>query len=257
MKRLLSLSLLLLLSLVPARAAFAMDVDMVESCMAPPSPVVNVEIVEDAAQFDLTRSAQDLEAFKTEANAGHLPSSYHVQTQSDIRGVTVGNFSARYDVDYRYGDAIASDEVCVSIAAVNVRLTLMPVVYVAREFTDHACWFSEIFGHEAKHVEIDRTFTADYSQTIKDLFAFAFSMPEDYSSGRVRADDVMTMQLMLGNAVDGSLSAILESMIRQRNDAQLAVDNVQEYIRIAQACPDQGIVQAVPTPLPATAPSPR
>jgi hypothetical protein len=222
-----------------------------ESCMAPPQPVVHVDVVEEAALFDMGKNASDLEIFRTEANSGHLPSRYHDEVH-EIKGVTVGNFSASHDVEFRLGEAIASDEGCASIKNINITLRFKPIVYVANEFTDHACWFKEIFEHEARHVKIDRDLTAKYKTQIEETLAFAFKNPTDYSSGRIPPEDIEAARFRLNDAVGGALAASFDSLMREREDKQLTVDNMGEYTRIARACPAAGIEHAKPTPFPIT-----
>lgn len=230
---------------------------MIETCMAPPPPVINVEIVEDAITFDLSKNSEQLEAFKTAADRGHIPSAYHSDKVFDVRGVTVGNFQIDQSVTYRYGDAIASEDVCVSIAAIDVTLTFGAAIYVAREIAEHECWLSQILAHESKHVDADRTVSARYEDKIRDILAFAFSMPSDYSSGRISREDVTVMELLLDNAAQGATEAVFGSLMRERNAAQAEIDTLDEYIRIVQACPDEGVEKAVPTPLPVIPRMPR
>lgn len=223
---------------------------MVESCMAPPPPVINVTIVEDTMTFDLGKDSAHLEAFKTDADHGRIPSAYHSDSAFDVRGATIGNFRINQNVEYRYGDAIASDEVCVSIASINVTLTFSAAIYIASELAGHECWFSQILAHEAKHVAADRAITALYKDKIRDILEFAFNMPGDYSSGRIDSEDVMVTQLMLENAVEGATAAVFGSLMRERNTMQAEIDNLDEYIRIARACPEEGVERATPVPLP-------
>ena len=219
--------------------------------MAPSMPAINVAVIEDAAYFDMTQNARDLEMFRTEANSGHLPSYYH-EKPSQIKGVTVGNFAARHDVDFTLGEALASDEMCISIKNIDVTLRFKPVVYVADEFTDHACWFREILEHEAKHVSIDRELTEKYKSKIEEALMFAFEKTLDYSSGRIDAQDMEGARYKLTAAVDGALAAIFDSLMREREDKQLEIDNIAEYTRIARACPAAGVDEAIPTSFPVT-----
>lgn len=216
------------------------------SCVRPPAPDIKVHVTEDPTYFDLEKSRDDLALFRNEANSGHLPSRYH----GAVGGVMEGRFEAGFDVSYHQGLGAGFDRNCVSINRIDVHLVLEPTIYIASEFKDHACWFSEIFAHESKHVDVDREIAARYIGKIEAALGFAFQEPEDYAFVDVPDDSLAIAERDLEAAVKGAIGEMFGSMLRERMDAQVKIDNADEYIRIARACPSIEQDRVTPTALP-------
>lgn len=217
------------------------------SCVRPPAPDIRVHVTEEPTYFDLEQSQEDLALFRNEANSGHLPSRYH----GAVGGVMEGRFKAGFDMAYHQGKGAGFDNNnCVSIKAIDVRLTLEPTIYIASEFKDHACWFSEIIAHEVKHVDVDRNIADQYTGKIEAALGFALQEPEDYAFVDVPDDSLAIARRDLKAAVKGAIGEMFGSMLRERMAAQLKIDNADEYIRIARACPSIEREQVIPTALP-------
>ncbi len=214
------LGLLALIMFLPAQA---------NGCDQAPYPVVRIRVAETPAEFDLTRSVQELSRMPVGAPSPY-PSHYH----TEVGGVMNGEIAL--DHKETFGGAQAGDKACVMLKQIEITLTISPTIYIASDFQDQTCWFREIFEHESKHVETDRALIKKYQARITDGLNMMLMMPSDYASGWIETSAVEGAQYDMQAGIENALEVLFNTMMRERAEMQREVDSVHEYNRIARAC---------------------
>ena len=220
--------------LIIAFLAGASGARAAEICDIGTGPAIDVQTTESAPRFDYSMTQKKMAAYAAGAN---LPAA-------DIYDLTVnamstGNMRIERSVKFR-GQKLPGDRVCVQVSALNIRIHIDPVIFIARELHDQGCEFKEYYLHEMKHVEEDRRLIEDYKAVIGRNLDFAFPAPADYNIGPVPSKETADARQRLKDNVEGALAATFESMMRERRERQRALDSTGEYLRLARACGEGG-----------------
>lgn len=214
--------LTLLLFLMPASA--------MACALAPAHPVINISTKETPVEFDLSQSVEQLNVMQIDTKSP-FPSHYH----TDVGGVMSGQVALEHAV--KFEKEHLGEQSCVSIKEINIEISISPTIYIASDFHDQACWFKQIFMHEAKHVEVDRAIMQKYAVQMTDAMNLLMMEPQDYSTGWMDAAALDTAQYDMRVGVEHALGVMFNKMMNERMEKQMAIDTVEEYAAIGRACP--------------------
>ena len=192
-------------------------------------PVINVSKTETPVAFDLTRSVKDLGRASIDTDSP-FPSHYH----TDVGGMMSGEMGLEHLL--KFGTQRLDGQSCVTIKEVHVELSISPTIFIANDFQDQACWFKEIFAHEAKHVDVDRALMNKYETQLTDALNLIFMEPADFSTGWTDAARSETALYDMQQGVEHALQVMFNKMINERAVLQQEVDSLDEYARISRAC---------------------
>lgn len=125
---------------------------------------------------------------------------------------------------------------CVRYDAVQVRLTLKPTIFIAKDYDENSCWYKETYEHEMSHVDMDRVVMEKYKGRLQDGLALAFSGPQDGVQGPVKKSGVKDLKKKMGNDLVNMTNSLLSDMVRERMEQQQGVDSVANYAYIMDQC---------------------
>ena len=203
-------------------------------CQDDKSPAINIKVTDSQPRFDYSMTQKKMADY---AASAHLPAA-------DIYDLTVNAMSTgrmRIDRSVKFkGQKLPDKQVCVQVSEVNVHIHVDPVIYIARELHDEGCEFKEYYLHEMKHVEEDRKLVEDYKAIIQRNMDFAFPDSDDYNIGPVPAAQTDPSAKSLTENVEGVLNATFDSMMRERQGRQRAIDSTGEYLRLSRVCGEGG-----------------
>ncbi|MCB9988659.1 MAG: hypothetical protein H6868_04895 [Rhodospirillales bacterium] len=209
-------------------AAPSVTAQAAEICPDVAPPTVLVNMIEKKALFDVKQNKVQLAAY-------HIDTA-DVPFHAEVGGLMRGNI--RYDRRIRYGRQVNKNngQACLWVQDVTLNVYFEPSVYVAQEYKDDACWFREIFAHEAEHVAIDRDIARKYKSRLRQGMSFVLSAPEDYMIGPLPDIVIPDFQKGIDKDLDAAVKALLAGMSRERVERQAAHDNPREYARLSHAC---------------------
>ena len=204
------------------------------ACAPGPQPEINITASESEPRFDYWLTQSQLEKFR--GNAEVPASAIYDLT---VNAMSVGKLQVTHDVKFTT-QTMPDKQMCIQVAQVDIHIHLDPAIYIAKELRSEACEYKEYLLHEMKHVEEDRRIIGDYKAIITRNMNFAFPAIADYSVGPVPASIKKDAQEKLSGNITGTLQATVDSMMRERQERQRAIDNTGEYMRLARACTEGG-----------------
>jgi len=112
-----------------------------------------------------------------------------------------------------------------------LELTMAPMtVYVASELADNACGHSAVLEHEMKHVAAFREHLAATARTLD------AEVPQLFGQQIIFARDASALEAQIRQVLQTYLHEFTARNAVQLKDRQAAVDSVEEYSRINDAC---------------------
>lgn len=203
-------------------------------CKAGDKPLINIAASESEPRFDYSISQEQLG--KMQGNNGI---SQHSVYDLTVNAMSVGTMKIVHNLKF-ITQTMPDKQVCVHVSQVNVNIHVDPVIYIASELRSAACEYKEYLIHEMKHVEADRTLIEDYKAVIVRNMDFALPETADYGAGPLPPSLTKDARQSLSENIGGVLQATVDSMLRERQVRQRAIDNADEYIRLSRACPGDG-----------------
>lgn len=206
---------------------------------APAKPIFKVQIAEEPIDFVADKTREELAIIEA-AQHGEDPAARGTAEQrtyhSFVGGLMQGEAALYHDVEFDVATDKRTGRSCAWITQVNVRLTLAPVIYVAKDLQQQDCWHREVYRHELKHIEADRKLLQKYAGQMTDGMGMAFSTPADYVSRPFAHEDLEVQRETLREVVAYPLGVMFEAMLRERPEAHEGVDTPGEYARVAGIC---------------------
>ncbi len=215
-------------------AAGASPVQAAE-CGQGAKPIINIIASESEPSFDYNLSQEQLGRTRTN-NSASLAAVY----DTTVNAMSVGKMDIKHSVSYTT-QATIDKQVCLRVAQVDLHIHISPVIFIASELQGAPCEYKEYLLHEMKHVEADRKLVEDYKAIIVRNMDFAFPETKDYSTGPLPPSLTKDAQQVMTEGVIGVLQASIDSMLRERQERQRAIDNNDEYLRLSRACLESGL----------------
>lgn len=197
-------------------------------------PIINIIASESEPSFDYNLSQQQLGRTKAD-NTASLTATY----DTTVNAMSVGKMDIKHNVKYAT-QSTTDKQVCLRVAQVDVHIHISPVIFMASELQGAPCEYKEYLLHEMKHVEADHKLVEDYKAIIVRNMDFAYPELKDYSAGPMPPGMAKDAQQVMTDGVTGVLQASIDSMLRERQDRQKAIDNNDEYLRLSRACSPNG-----------------
>lgn len=216
--------LLACFALIPARLAFAQDVQA--ACESFPDVDVNVEpIFPDPYIVDSTPLA---ELQYLSGSAGH----------SIREGWTLGLTTYKPVIEIRLPITLVQTEgglACAVASRLDVRLGYKDVVvYVAREIPRHTCGFDEVLQHEMKHIAANRAVLDSYLPLVSERLHEHLKF-----NGVMRQENPDYAVKVLREKLREIVEKTMLEMDGENVARQSAIDSREEYLRIGNACGGQ------------------
>lgn len=125
---------------------------------------------------------------------------------------------------------------CVRYDHVDITLTLVPKIFVAKDYAENSCYYQKTLQHELGHFDMDRVVVEKYRLRLQDGLSLAFSGPQDAVQGPVKKRKIAALEKAMGEQVVAMTNGLLTDMVRERQAKQQAVDSAQNYAYIMNAC---------------------
>lgn len=212
----------------------AMPAALAGTCEPGPQPVINISSSESEPRFEYNLTQKQLEKY-----AGNASVPIVAIYDLTVNAMSMGKMRVTHNVKF-VTQPTTDQQACVRVSQVDVHIHVDPVIYIAKELHGEACEYKEYLLHEMKHVEEDRRLIEDYKAVIIRNMAFAFPTVADYAVGPVPPSILKEARLKLSENVSGALQATIDSMLRERQDRQRAIDSTGEYMRLSLACGEGG-----------------
>jgi hypothetical protein len=192
---------------------------------------INVTPATSDVKIDSSKTLQQLQS--TEADTIN---PYGFSGVTAIHGFMNGMVSIQPDVRIatRYEPKIGA--FCVWYDTINVSLSIVPNIVIAKEIYSDPCLRKETMNHEMKHVNVDRQIVNKYAKIIGQKIYAAIEergfraqpVPEEYTE---------EMRKRMGKVIVQVIELEHQKMQLERREAQGQVDSLAEYERVSATCP--------------------
>ena len=222
MIRVLFSSFLLLLGLnSPAQA--------IEKCESQQMAGVNVSWESQDIKYNHTRTSGQLNNYDIDTES---PYARHVKT--DVGGLMSGEIAVKSNFNFSLLRYPSSQETCIWFNQVDIKITIDPTIYIAKDHAKNSCKYHAIKHHEMKHVYVDRKLVQSYTYKIKRAVKAAVS-----KIGVVgpKADNrIASTQKKMQAYLEKELAPLIEQLYEDRGKLQQDVDSLEEYERVRKQC---------------------
>lgn len=199
---------------------------------APPTPT-KIKVTPHSAElkYDVTRSTAELQSVAIDTVNPH-----GFGAMSVTQGFMEGQIRMTPAVKLGYRQVPNTRNVCLWYEKIEIKIEIDPQIVLAKEVYEDACMRAAVIEHEKKHVTVDRKIVNKYAKIMgqkvyKDLRSRGFSAGPIPVSGA--QDAVKRMQNTVFQIVDFEN----KRMNLDRQEAQQAVDNIDEYRAVQAKCP--------------------
>lgn len=228
--------MMILAPLTLKAAGFIVLASAAPACPNVPAPRIGVEIVFEKPVINHERSIAQMRSTRMDTAT---PYQMRRLDHADRGGMIENDIGIDYNVETSVVPGNTAQTVnmsCVKYDSVQVRLTLRPKIYIARDYDEESCWYRETYQHEMSHVDMDMTVMEKYKERLRDGLALAFSGPQDGVQGPVNGKKVADLKKAMGNDLVSMTNALLSDMVRERLQQQQGVDSIENYAYIMDQC---------------------
>lgn len=229
--RIFFVSLLVFFCCVPIIAA--------QACEPPHAPpTLRVDLRVDPPRLDHTRSRESLRSFQTALESPYAPGA-----KVHVNGLMRGSITLETKTGLAWQKtpgrlAREGNKNCFWFDSVTLNMKLSPTIYIAREIPKNTCMYEEVLAHEYRHFAVDQEIAQNYQITFQNMLKryleripFVGPYPD---SQKKQAQDALAAQL------DAEIKKLHDKMKADRIRQQAKIDTLEEYERVAAACPDYG-----------------
>ena len=200
-------------------------------CERPPPPEIIVRPVTTDVTVDNSRSIDELSSFEVETT---MPDAFD---GGEVHGLMQGAISLTTTTLISWKIDNVTDQACFWFDKIELEIRLEPFIYVGKETKPGSCRYREVYNHEVKHVNVDRRIVNEYvpifKQSIQD---FVNQRPV---FGPYPANLTQDIRKQMTGALRLWYEPVQINMDLDRASEQMDVDTVEEYRRVANACPDE------------------
>lgn len=205
----------------------AMPASALASCTIEGVPQASVVLDIDPTHTDTTRSFDQLTSIPNDTRlgltAGHM-----------VGGLSVGDISLQSQIEFGNTVNFFSGDTCLWVQGLVVRISLAPVIYLARELRRGTCRYRTLLEHEQRHVRADRRVLEAYKDRIETQLGLA--VLDMGATGPVPIAFAAQVQRELSIEVEEALNLAIAELAEARDKAQQAIDTPEEYARLSAAC---------------------
>jgi hypothetical protein len=201
------------------------DPSRADSCgQALAKPDVDVRMEMMPAELDVSQSLKTI---------GSSP-EFALLPMSDQAGHTIGITKLGVPHEWRFsleGRERSEGGYCWSVKSLELKVSAVTTVFIAREIPRDSCVWREVLSHEGLHVELDRRLFPQFADHVRpQLFEAATHTVAAATGDDAKAIFEARIADAVGTAVDGFLD--------KRNALQLNIDSAEEYARFNRVCGD-------------------
>jgi len=212
--------------LLSAPSAFAAQ----EMC-APPSPT-KIKVTPRSAklQYDVSRSVEDIQSVKIDTVNPH-----GFDSMSVTQGFMEGQIRMTPAVKLNYRQIPGTRNVCLWYEKIDIKIEIDPQIVLAKEVYADECMRQAVIHHEKKHVTVDRQIVNKYAKILGQK-VYADIKARGFSVGPLPVDQAQDTVKRMQNAVFQIVDFQNKRMNLDRQEAQQAIDSLDEYNRVQALC---------------------
>ncbi len=204
-------------------------------CQIPKPTEINVRPRTEEIKYVTSQTLAELQQYNIDTI-----NPYGFDSDSKTHGFMRGQISMQPKVvlDYKY--VLANQGVCIWYDKIDINIAITPEIFIAKEVAADPCQYKATKEHELKHVAVDRQIVNKYAKSMgKKLYNGLKS--RGFSVGPVRADAAQQIINRMQQTVVQLIEFEYRKMELERTERQQAVDSLEEYERVSNACPKKAV----------------
>lgn len=199
------------------------------TCPSQNAGAVNVIWGSDNIQYDFTKSQRQMDRMEIDTK-----SPYGRGVKTHVGGLMRGGISIESRVQVASITYPRAQKICQWVDTMQVNLRIDPKIYIARQHKRGTCEHNVILEHEMKHVFVDREIVKKYVPILRNnlqkaIYKVGIVGPKDQRDGD-------RYQQKISDYMDKALKTVTDQLYAERRKRQQAVDTLEEYERVANAC---------------------
>jgi len=203
------------------------------TCPEPPSrPRLRVDVEVTPPGVDRSHSRDALQKFDIS-----LASPYAHGSAVHVNGLMRGAISLESNSTLAWQGTSDGNNNCFWYDEVVLKMKLNPTIYVAAEIPKDTCLYREVLAHEYKHYSLDFAIMQDFQIIFQD--ELDRYLQQTGVSGPFTAAQREKAQQAMGTRLETKIQSINNRLKAERLKRQSTVDTLDEYERVARACPHQ------------------
>jgi len=202
-------------------------------CRAPVTPPIVVEVTEEEISYDFNKSEEDLGEFRKK-------DAYSVYGDAPITTRGLAKQEIKFAASLGYGSLkfTKMNVTCILINAIDLKLTVNPVIYISKNIPKGSCLHDAVMEHELEHVEIFRRISKKYTKLMQVELDKTFA-PWGYAFGPFTSSLAPVEQKKIETKVSDIAKKFIDKMSIENARAQAKHDSLEEYESVNHKC-DKG-----------------
>ena len=223
---------------LPLSAAKLFVLAGLATCPQGATPKVDINIVTKDNPYVTNLSAKDLtNGFGSKERMQETLGNHAGEAQWMTGGLASRELSSRVSGTFNVLQDRKSGKVCMSFKTLTYTLTHEATIYVASDYKNLGCRYSQTMAHERKHVQFDRLALNQHVPTLKQALAsYARSVGPQGPFTEAEISPQMQKQF------DGALQAtrpVIERIKQTMAESHARIDNYENYKKESALCPGQ------------------
>ena len=124
---------------------------------------------------------------------------------------------------------------CIWYDKIDLKIEISPEIVIAKEVAEDPCRYKVTKEHELKHVMVDRKIVNKYAKTMGQKL-FDGLKSRGFMVGPVKAERAQAVAQRMQETVGQLIEWEYKKMEIERAEKQQAVDSLEEYERVGNAC---------------------
>lgn len=201
-------------------------------CKPRKSPRVAVSVSETQVRYDHARGR---DALKSMGNDTVSP--YGPDAATHVSGLMNGEILTEQSIRFLQETWARRSHGCVYLDSIDVKITVKPVIYVAREYKQGSCRYRSIVEHEKRHIAVDQQVAGKYRERIAQAITENMAAAATTGGAAVPVGAILVEQEKIRARFEGLLKRYNAEMSAERKTRQQGVDTLAEYERVRAQCP--------------------
>ena len=190
---------------------------------------VNVSWMTHDIKYNHTRTSGQLNNYDIDTKS---PYARHVKT--DVGGLMSGEIAVKSNFNFSLLRYPQRQETCIWFNQVDIKITIDPTIYIAKEHKKGTCKYHAVKHHEMKHVYVDRKLVQSYTYKIK--HAVKNAVAKVGVVGPKPDNRVASTQKKMQEYLEKEIAPIIDQLYEDRRELQQNVDSIEEYERVKNQC---------------------
>ncbi|MCB1782357.1 MAG: hypothetical protein KDI13_00025 [Alphaproteobacteria bacterium] len=202
-------------------------------CPAHDPTAINVIPRTEDVEFDTSQTLKEIQNYNMDT-----VDPYGFHGKSITQAFMSGGIERKHQVKLNYGPIEGyRNAVCIWYEDITVELSIDPTIVVASELYDDRCMRGALIDHEMKHIRVDRELVNEHARAIGQKLMSELKS-RGFSSGPISGDNAQSVAKKMHHVVGQILQLEYQKLDIDRLERQRAVDNLDEYNRVDDICPD-------------------